>query len=394
MQMRTIRRLSALTACIICAVCVLCGTIIPGSAADSGASELQRLKDSLAKASADREDALEQLNDVKTQRTTVINQKSALEAAVNSLQHELDINEDLLSEYETEINDTTVRIEKLETELGGKLELLRDRLRLNYEDGNAGYLEILFSSHGLYDFLIQFDRVLFLLDYNNKIIVQCDSARAQLAGERSALIELKTDAKAQRAQYMLRQEELGNNLSEASELADKLSSDVDNAEEAYQKLTEEEASFQLAFEAALAEQQKRTNSAYVGGEFIWPLQSPYTTVSSGFGYRIHPVTGLPQFHQGIDIPAPYGTAIMAINSGTVIETGTHSANGNYIIIDHGGGTASFYAHLSKVLVATGQTVEQGNIIGLVGRTGLATGYHLHLSVYENSTVVDPMRFYS
>ncbi len=382
-------------ACVFLAVCLICVSVISGGAAtDNSTNSLQKLKDSLSKATADREQAYKTLKNVKNERSSIINNKNALENAINSLQREIDANSDLLDEYYLQIADTSKRIDRLEGQLDEKQSLLRNRLRANYEDGNAGYLEILFASKGLSDFLIQFDRMLFLLDYNKKIVSDCETALVELLDERRAHEKLKADAEKQDANYKKRKTELGSSLSEASELADRLTSDVKNAEDAYKKLTDDEASFQLAFEKALAEQQKRTNSAYVGGKFIWPLAAPYNSVSSGFGYRTHPVTGLPQFHQGIDIPAPYGTSIMAINSGTVIETGTHSANGNYIIIDHGGGTASFYAHLSKISVVSGQTIKQGSIIGLVGRTGLATGYHLHLSFYENSIVVNPMKIYS
>ena len=131
----------------------------------------------------------------------------------------------------------------------------------------------------------------------------------------------------------------------------------------------------------------------MGGVFKWPLPSKYEKVSCGFGWRIHPVTGKPQFHNGIDIPAPYGTAITAVGDGTVVEVSYNYADGYYVTVDHGGGIASFYSHVSKYAVKVGDKVKCGQTIAYVGMSGYATGYHLNLNIYKNSVAVNPLDYF-
>lgn len=132
----------------------------------------------------------------------------------------------------------------------------------------------------------------------------------------------------------------------------------------------------------------------VEGIYIWPSEAN-DHVTSFFGMRIHPITGVYHFHNGIDIGAGYGTAVLAAADGT-ITTAAYDAEGygNYVIIDHGNGNRTLYAHMSYTGVSAGQTVSEGQIIGLVGSTGMSTGPHLHFETYVNGTRVDPLLFFS
>ena len=128
--------------------------------------------------------------------------------------------------------------------------------------------------------------------------------------------------------------------------------------------------------------------AFGGEGFIWPTPGFYT-ITSPFGYRVHPITGLWRFHGGIDIGAPLGAQTLAVADGTVLIAGWDNSYGNYIILDHGGGVHTLYAHLSQMHVSTGQTIRQGEVIGLVGSTGNSTGPHLHFEVRINGELADP-----
>jgi murein DD-endopeptidase MepM/ murein hydrolase activator NlpD len=114
--------------------------------------------------------------------------------------------------------------------------------------------------------------------------------------------------------------------------------------------------------------------------------------SSGFGYRLHPVTGRREFHYGIDIAAPQGTVIKAYAAGKVTRAQFSSGYGNYIEINHGGGLSTIYAHLSKINVSVGTRVTVGQQIGLMGSTGVSTGSHLHFEVRRNGTAVNPLNY--
>lgn len=127
--------------------------------------------------------------------------------------------------------------------------------------------------------------------------------------------------------------------------------------------------------------------------FCWPTPG-YTTITSPYGYRIHPITGKLKFHSGVDIGAPGGTPIVAVADGTVTISVYSSSYGNYVEIDHGGGVRTRYAHMSKRLCKVGDTVTQGETIGLVGSTGNSTGNHCHFEVRINGTTYDPMQYFS
>lgn len=126
----------------------------------------------------------------------------------------------------------------------------------------------------------------------------------------------------------------------------------------------------------------------MGDLFKLPIAAKFRW-SSPYGYRIDPIAGVKSFHTGVDMACPTGTPILASMSGKVTTTGINRVYGNYVIIDHGNGYQTLYAHMSKIIATKGQWVSQGTRIGLVGSTGYSTGPHLHFTVYKNGKLVDP-----
>ena len=127
----------------------------------------------------------------------------------------------------------------------------------------------------------------------------------------------------------------------------------------------------------------------MGELFIMPLKSKFRW-SSSYGKRIDPIAGVSSFHTGTDMACPTGTPIYAAMSGTIATAGVSRVYGNYVIIEHGNGYQTLYAHMSKIIATKGQWVSQGTKIGLVGSTGYSTGPHLHFTVYKNGKMIDPM----
>ena len=125
--------------------------------------------------------------------------------------------------------------------------------------------------------------------------------------------------------------------------------------------------------------------------FKWPSYA--TVITSLYGKRIHPVTGRANNHTGIDVAAAGGTDIVSAKSGVVITSTYNNSYGNYVVVSHGNGESTLYAHMRKRLVSEGQTVKQGQVLGLVGTTGSSTGNHLHFEVRINGSRVDPLNYY-
>ena len=123
---------------------------------------------------------------------------------------------------------------------------------------------------------------------------------------------------------------------------------------------------------------------------LWESFSVCLLLLSSAGLRIDPIAGVKSFHTGTDMACPTGTPILAAMSGRVTTTGINRVYGNYVIIDHGNGYQTLYAHMSKIIASKGQWVSQGTRIGLVGSTGYSTGPHLHFTVYKNGKLIDPM----
>ena len=133
------------------------------------------------------------------------------------------------------------------------------------------------------------------------------------------------------------------------------------------------------------------DSNYIGGTLAWPVPG-YTKITSEYAMRVHPITGVYKLHTGVDISAPMGANFIAANDGIVVKAEMNSAYGNMVIIDHGGGISTLYAHGSEILVTVGQSVKRGDAILKVGSTGYSTGPHAHFEIRINGQTVNPMDY--
>ena len=148
-------------------------------------------------------------------------------------------------------------------------------------------------------------------------------------------------------------------------------------------------------EKSFVAESNTPNDSNIGGKYLWPL-TDYNVISSTYGTRMHPVEKKMTFHNGIDIPAPEGTAVLATDKGTVAEIEDNETDGNYVILNHGGDIQTFYSKLFGFAegLAEGDTVQQGDIIGYVGSTGESTGNHLHFSLIINGEYTNPMSVFT
>ena len=356
-------------------------------------SIINSLKDELEDAANDRKDAEKSYQEIKSEYESFKENKLAIDKEIDAIYNESEVLKSIVAAYSEKKAILDEKIEKNEQKLEKQLAVLRERLRTNYEDGNSNYLSILFSSDKLFDFLASAETLSVIIERDTELIKECESMAAELNRQKEELREIVASAGEKTNQLMSTLIVLEERQDELGKMIEELEADTQKALEAYLEAKKEEDEFCKELEDRLKEKAELENSTYPGGDFLWPLPVKYKKISSKYGNRIHPVLGTPQFHEGIDIPAPKDTEIYSVNRGTVIETGNQYANGKYVIVDHGGGIVTKYTHLNTIKVKKGDILARGEVLGLVGRTGYATGYHLHLSVYVKGKSVDPESFY-
>ncbi len=379
---------------IICFVLLFAAilSLSAGGASVSGA--LAILEDNLAQAKLRRQNAETALVNAEDKYSDALAKKQAIDQKIYALNVEIDALVALIDGYNAQIEEKNTQIEEKTLDSEKQYSLVRQRIRAKREDGSANYLAMILESGGLSDFFSRIDRFLMMLSYDAKVLASYNEGISELKVLKDGLTKQRADLDAQMKELEARKRELEDDLADAGKLVATSENLLESAERDLKNIAAIELEYENKREELLLEYARTTNESYIEGDFLWPLPSKHTDVSSGFGWRIHPVTGKQQFHQGIDIPAPYGTEIYAVKDGTVIECSYNYADGYFITISHGGGVASFYSHLSKYNVKVGDKVTKGQVIANVGTSGYTTGAHLNLNMYKNNAAHNPLDFFN
>ncbi|HET9342517.1 MAG TPA: peptidoglycan DD-metalloendopeptidase family protein [Candidatus Eremiobacteraceae bacterium] len=286
-----------------------------------------------------------------------------------------------------------------------------------YEYGPTTYLEALLDSSSFVDFIQRWDYIHYIIKADSDLINLINKDEAAYERVVAALEQTENQLSEQQLEQQRARQQLGALADERQQLLSVAQAqrnvvaqqvyELENltaAEEARLQalIVEKQREDALAVEhAKLAACQARRAAAVAAGlpapkcipglggpvQFAWPVRGPIT---SPFGMRVDPVTGQYQLHSGIDIGADYGVPITASADGNVIYAGWYGGYGNAIIIDHGGGWSTLYAHCSAMYVSANQPVRQGQVIGAIGATGWATGPHLHFEIRRNGVPLDPL----
>ena len=321
----------------------------------------------------DASDKQQELNDINEEKDQVSENLEALTDRIEEQQSEVDALENDISSKQAEIEEAEAEIEKTEQEMEERQDGLNERLRTMYKNGSVGYLDVLLGSSSLSEFLTNLELIQRIykgdqdtLETLEKQYEELEQMKASLQSEKSVLAEQKASAEQKQSALQQDKEALQAKLEELNAEADRVSSEI----------------------ASLQDQDK----VYTGGKFLWPTTS--TLITSPFGYRIHPVTGVYTGHTGVDIGVGTGSPVYAAASGTVIVAGTYGGYGYAVVIDHGSGISTLYGHNSSLNVSVGQNVTQGQVIASSGNTGISTGPHLHFEVRINGAYVDPMSYFN
>ncbi|MDW7661495.1 MAG: peptidoglycan DD-metalloendopeptidase family protein [Bacillota bacterium] len=306
-------------------------------------------------------------------------------AQVKTLEKEITDLDGEIKATESAIIVKTEELAAAEIKIGEKNELLNQRLRVMYKTGSVGYLEVLFGAEDFTDLLSRIDMLQKILVHDQNLIQSLKEQRDIIEQKKVELETIKDDLLALFKSKIAKQNELNvalNNLV------------------AYKKeLINDEVALVEMEDALLDEANKLTEiiknlelaATYVGGEMMWPVPGQYL-ITSPFGNRLHPISKQYKMHTGIDIAGPKGTPIVAAQTGTVVYANWFGSYGKAIIVDHGGGITTLYAHNDTINVSVGSVVKKGDNIALLGSTGYSTGPHLHFEVRINGEYVEPLTY--
>lgn len=296
---------------------------------------------------------------------------------------------------EAQEKDLLTYIEKAEYELeqsnlryDKQKELLETRLIAMYEMGDISYLDLLINSQSISEFLSNYFLIEEIAKADTELLETVEAEQKYNKKLKEALETKKlvlTASRETREKNAIALENMGKiKNSRLKQLSEEELLLQQSIEEYQNQIAEIETEIKLLALANVGEE-------YVGGSMAWPVPG-YTRITSRFGMRTHPITGVYKLHTGVDIGAPMGANFIAANDGIVTYAGWNAAYGMMVIIDHGGGITTLYAHGSNILVNVGDTVYQGNPVLQVGSTGYSTGPHAHFEVRINGEYVEPLDY--
>ena len=308
-----------------------------------------------------------------------------------------------LSKTKTEIEKTKVKLKKAKASVEVQSEDMQKRIQFMYENGESEILNMLLNSKSISDFLNKAEYITELSSYDRQMLNKLKETKDKLKQAKTDLFNEQYNLTALTKKQKEEQASLKKLEANKKKEVEGYKGLIASSEESEKQIDNEIKAQQAAIAAAERAEKQFNNSAskqikykgskgVAGAGWTWPCPSSHT-ITSEFGYRSDPFGGSGGgFHSGIDIGAPAGTPIVAACAGTVAWSNFSSSAGNWIGISHGNGVVSVYMHMSARIAKTGQHVNKGQIIGLVGTTGSSTGNHLHFGVQVNGSYVNPHNY--
>lgn len=362
------------------------GSVRPAYAAKTAAEleEEQRKAAQIAALEQKKREQQEKLKDLEKQIAEAKAKKEDVMVTKNLLDQRNQLLLEQIDDTQNQIDDAAAQIARYELLEQEQYELFCQQVRSEEERGSLSYLSVLFKATSMADLLNRMEFVNEVAEYNKTLIAAMKETRENIKAE-------KTEMEAKEAQLGEQQDELQGKLDETTKLMNEYAADQRELEKLY--AAEEEAG--KAIVAEINRLMAESDVVPSAEGFIWPVTTS-RKISSPQGNRVSPGNGIGSSnHKGVDIcNVSYSSKIYATKSGKVLiasmpysdPDGGKSGYGNYVVIDHGGGMSTLYAHMSIVKVSVGQYVTQGDVIGVTGNTGASTGPHLHYEVHSTTMV--------
>lgn len=388
-------------------------------------SQLNALKDKYNQATTKTKQVKNQLSKTQGQIKTNLEKKDDLDTEIVALTEQLKTAEFLIAEYESTISEKENEKAALEKKREEQHATLGEMIALSYKYGDESYIDLILGSKDISDFMQRMDFISYHMRYSKTLIDEMESTSLNieevstaLESSLSAMEDLKSELEETKSELEVKLTEVDSIILQLQADESYISTQLEVEEKDTAALEADILSLEKQIKAKEDEERKRleeeakknsqsnnkttansgtsnNNTQPIAGNgdsgFIWPLTG-YRPRTSSYGYRKDPFTGKTAFHNGLDISAPAGTNIYAAKSGTVIRASRYDTYGECVMIDHGGGVITLYAHCSGYNVKVGQQVKQGDVIAFVGSTGRSTGNHLHFVVRINGQYKDPNNY--
>ena len=380
----TIRKITA--AGIIAA---LMAGMLPGmgSMPTAEAASKSQLQNRLAELKSARAEANAAVKALEGEAEKYSEKIAALDYQIQSTRAQLNTTQKIIDTLTEDIEEKQVELDETVKELDDKQELFETRIRVMYENGDTTYMEVLLSSENFSDMLKK------VVEEYKALKLSIEQQKASLESDRKEQQDYADDLKvayqeieAQKKEYKALKAKVDSNIELKKAEAERMLREQEQINDEIAELSRKEA-------AAASSSGGGGGGKVYSGSMTWPCPS-YNRISSPYGYRTHPISGTRKLHKGLDISASSGNPVIAAASGTVVKSYFSSSYGNYVVISHGGGVMTAYAHMTRRLVSAGQRVAAGQQVGTVGSTGNSTGPHLHFEVYVGGSTVNPMNYFN
>ena len=365
---------------IVLSLLRLCGIVV--------AENLEDLQNKKSDLQNQINESNEQIQEIKIELTENLEQLNNISEKIYNYESEISSLETELNTIETEIQKTSDKLNIVETNYNLQKEAFQARMVAIYEAGDVVYLDVLLNSNSFSDFISNYYLIGEIAKYDNNLLENIEEQKKQIESAKSLLEEKKKNLNVLKKNKEKTAIALENSKVIRNSYISRLS---EQEKETQSKIDEYQTELNNLESQIVALTTGNIGSDYIGGEFAWPAPG-YTTITSRYGMRIHPILKTARVHTGTDIAMPTGAYIIAANDGIVIKSMYTTGYGNMVMIDHGGGVSTLYGHGSEIIAQTGQEVKKGDIIMKAGSTGWSTGPHLHFEVRINGTAVDSLPY--
>ena len=378
-------------AAFVLALAVVTADLSPAAAVTW--ADVNDLKDEAGDLADQRKELESQLDALADDKSEALKRKDLLDQQITNLSGQIRNVEAQISTYETLITQTEAELAEAQEKEEAQYELFCSRVRDMEKRGTVSYWSVLFRATSFTDLLGRLDIINEIMDADQAVIDELKALQEEIETKKTELETSKKESEAAKADLVTKKNDLDVQRTKANQLVQEIESNESEYQSTLDAIEAEEESIQkkiVQLSQQLAAQNGSSSSAALGG-YIWPVSS--RRITSPFGNRNTGIAGASTNHKGVDIGGVYYTSqVHAAKAGTVIISTYSSSYGNYVVVSHGSGNTTLYAHMSSRSVSVGDYVNQGDVLGITGSTGISSGPHLHFEITENGTRVNPLNY--